>query len=88
MGSANDPSAREDPVASLEIARGLSESLGTPKSLRDLSISLDNVAEVERARGDLGTALAKYEESLAITRGLAESLRTPESLHDVCVRLV
>jgi tetratricopeptide (TPR) repeat protein len=52
-----------------------------------VSVSLDNVARIEHARGDLDAALAKYEESLGIRRALAESLGTPESLRDVSVSL-
>jgi hypothetical protein len=55
---------------SLEIRRRLAENLATPESLRDLSISLDNVAGIEHARGDVFAALAKRSESLDIRRRL------------------
>ena len=38
------------------IAEDLAERLGTPESQRDLSISLNNVAAIRRARGDLDDA--------------------------------
>ena len=48
-----------------------------------MSVSLDKVAGIEQARGDLDAALAKYEESLEIRRLLAEELGTPQSDADV-----
>ena len=48
-----------------------------------MSVSLNKVADIEQARGDLDSALAKYEESLAIARALADELETPESLRDL-----
>ena len=39
------------------IRRALAEELGTPQSRRDLSVSLNNVAGIEQARGDLDGAL-------------------------------
>ncbi len=42
-----------------------------------MSISLNKVAGIEEARGDLDAALAKYEESLEIRRALAEALGIP-----------
>ena len=61
--------------------------LGTPESRRDLSVSLDNVGRVARARGDWGAAGRAYEESLDLARELADSLGTPESLHDLVISL-
>ena len=57
--------------------------MGTPWSLRDLSVSLGRVAGIEEARVDFDAAHAKYVESLEIARGLAEELGTPESLRDL-----
>ena len=71
----------------LDLARGLVGVLGTPESRRDLSVSLDNVGRVARARGDWGAAGRAYEESLSIARELADSLGTPESLRDLVVSL-
>ena len=72
---------------SLDLARGLVDVLGTPESRRDLSVSLDNVGRVARARGDWGAAGRAYEESLGIDRDLADSLGTPESLRDLAISL-
>ena len=47
---------------------------GTPESLRDLSVSLDNVGRVAQAQGEWGEAGAAYRESLAIARQLVERL--------------
>jgi exonuclease VII small subunit len=58
-----------------------------PESFRDLSVSLNNIAGLEEANGDLAAALSKYEESLAIARRLAQELGTPESHRDVIVGL-
>jgi tetratricopeptide (TPR) repeat protein len=68
---------------SLGIARELAAELGTPESRRDVSFSLDNVAETEKARGNLDAALANYEESLRIARELAAELDTPQRRRDV-----
>ena len=38
--------------------------------MRDLSVSLDNVGNVERDLGDLGAARAAYRESLELRRQL------------------
>ena len=71
----------------LDLARGLADVLGTPESRRDLSVSLDNVGRVARARGDWDAAGRAYEESLGIRRGLADVLGTPESRRDLSVSL-
>jgi tetratricopeptide (TPR) repeat protein len=60
-------------------ARDLAESLGTPESLRDVSINLTKIADIEFSRGDGDAALAKYQEALEIFRSLAESLGNPGS---------
>ena len=43
-----------------------------PESLRDLSLSLNNVGRVAEARGDWSQAEALYREGLGIRRTLAE----------------
>ena len=74
-----EPAARE-----LErLARGLEELLGTPEARRDLSVALDNVGRVARARGEWGVAEVAYRESLEVRRGLEELLGTPEARQDV-----
>ena len=78
-----EPAARE-----LErLARGLEELLGTPEARRALSVSLDNVGRVARARGEWGAAEAAYQESLEVRRGLEELLGTPEARRDLSVSL-
>jgi tetratricopeptide (TPR) repeat protein len=74
---------------SLALRRQLVERLGgTPESLRDLSVSLDNVGGVAQAQGDWTEAESVYRESLALRRQLVERLGgTPESLRDLSVSL-
>ena len=72
---------------SLGIRRGFADSLGTPESRRDLSVSLENVGRVAEARRDWDSAARAYEESLGIRRGFADSLGTPESRRDLSVSL-
>jgi tetratricopeptide (TPR) repeat protein len=74
--------------AALAVRRRLAEELGTPESRRDVSVSLNNVARIEQARGALDAALAKYGESLGTRRRLSEELGTPESRRDVSVSLI
>jgi exonuclease VII small subunit len=61
--------------------------LGTPKSRSDVSVSLNHVAGIERARGNLDSALARYEEGLEIRRALMAKLGTPDSRHDASISL-
>lgn len=68
-------------------ARKLNQS-DTPESLRDLSISLDNVGDVAKQQGRWGDAQSAYEESLGIRRRLCAMLgETPEALRDLAVSL-
>ncbi|MEZ4409487.1 MAG: tetratricopeptide repeat protein [Polyangiales bacterium] len=56
---------------SLAIARRLLDAHGdSPQALRDLSVSLDNVGQVQQARGDLDAAERAFAESLATRRRL------------------
>lgn len=58
------------------------------ESLRDLSISLDNVGQVSRDLGELETARAAYAESLDLFRKLHSALGdTPQTLRDLSVSL-
>jgi exonuclease VII small subunit len=61
--------------------------LGTPQSRRDVNLSLERVADIEQARGDLDGALARYEEGLEIRRALMAELGTPQSRRDVSALL-
>ena len=60
----------------------------TPESLRDLSVSLDNVGNCLKALGRLEKAFESYSESLEIRRQLLKRVgETPESLRDLSVSL-
>ena len=72
---------------SLGVRRGLVDVLGTPESRRDLSVSLNNVGRVAKARGDWGAAAESYGEFLEAAWDLADSLGTPESLRDLVISL-
>lgn len=50
----------------LNVRRDLADRIGTPETLRDLSISLDNVGAVAQARGDWDRATTVYDESLTL----------------------
>ena len=71
----------------LHIRRTLVTELGTSQSRRNLSISLERIAKVEQARGDIDSALAHYEEGLEISRALMAELGTPQSRREVGVSL-
>jgi len=70
----------------LQIAKSR-RSRNLPNSRRDLSVSLNNVADILQARGDLSGAIENYEESLTIRRELARELGTSGSRRDVSVSL-
>ena len=60
----------------------------SPTALRDLSISLNNVAGIQARRGDLDPALTGYTESLDLARRLRDTYGdTPETLRDLSVSL-
>ena len=71
----------------LQIARELRGQLGTPQSLRDVSVSLERLGGIEVAEGNLSAARAFFEEGLQIRRELRGQLGTPESLRDVSLSL-
>ena len=73
---------------SVEIAKNLLTIPPSPESLRDLSVSLDNVGNVAQQQGRWNDAHENYKESLDIRRRLSEMLgETPESLRDLSVSL-
>ena len=60
----------------------------TPESLRDLSVSLDNVGNTAKALGDYTEARVHFTESLQIRQQIVERVgETPESLRDLSVSL-
>ena len=71
----------------LELSERLAEQAGTPEALRDLSISLNKVGGVRRARGDWPGAETAYTRSLELRERLAEPTGTPEALRDLSVSL-
>ncbi len=89
-----DPEARIDLgraeqlyLGALDETRALARELDTPEARRDVSVSLDNVANAARAKGDLAAAERLFAESLDIRRALARELDTPEARRDVSVSL-
>src|SRR5579875_232428 len=80
--------ARAIASKTLDIAREREKSIGSPQALRDLSVSLDNVGQVESDLGNLEAARAAYSESLELLRRLREVLGdTPQALRDLSVSL-
>ncbi|MGH3794775.1 MAG: tetratricopeptide repeat protein, partial [Pseudonocardiaceae bacterium] len=58
-----------------------------PESLRDLSVSLDNLGDVTRDLGDPATAATHYQHALDIGRRLADQLNTARAHRDLSVSL-
>ena len=79
----------EHSEAAVKIRRNILIADGEmPRSLRDLSISLDRVGDVRRAAGELASATVAHEESLALVRRLVDAYgETPESLRDLSISL-
>ena len=73
----------------LQLCRSIREILGdTPQALRDLSIALDKVGDVERDLGDLAAARDAWRESLDLRRQLRHAFGdTPQALRDLSVSL-
>jgi tetratricopeptide (TPR) repeat protein len=72
---------------SVELTRSRSDQLNTPQTLRDLSVSLNKLANIDYDRGDLDTAHTRYTESLQLRQRLANQLNTPGALRDLAVIL-
>ena len=69
-------------------AQALDISRNAPQSLRDLSVSLENVGNVARDLGQLEEARSAYAESLEISRQLKTLTGdSPQSLRDLSVSL-
>jgi len=90
LREANDVSAA---LEHLQHATGVWRSIlnrdgETPQTLRDLSLSLDEMGRIREAAGEMDAARAIYEESLAIDRGLTETVgETPQTLRALSVSL-
>ena len=74
-------------LESVDREQARSDALGSPESLRDLSVSLNNVGDIDRARGNLDNAHTAYTRSLTLRERLATQLNTPEALRDLSVSL-
>ncbi len=60
----------------------------SPTALRDLSVSLDNVAGIQQERGQLDDALTAYTESLTLSRRIHTTYGdTPQALRDLSISL-
>ena len=67
----------------------LSRDGETPQTLRDLSLSLDEIGHIHEIAGEMDAAKAAYEESLTIDRGLAKMVgETPQTLGDLTISLI
>ena len=71
----------------LAACRGRFEEVGTPESLRDVTVSLERLGGIEAQRGELDRAYGRFAEALEISRRLAEELDAPESRRDVSFSL-
>ena len=72
-----------------QIATYLYQLIGdTPQTLRDLSISLDRVADCQKELGQLPLALSHYQQSLELRQELRQQLGdTPQALRDLAISL-
>ena len=75
--------ARDVAIKVLAIARRLLAEEETPERLRDVSVTLSKIGNIEHDLGQYDKALVRYEESLAIDRRLLAEEETPERLRDV-----
>ena len=82
--------ARTVAMQVLELSRQLSVATGNaPESLRDLSMSLNNIGDVESAAGRGEQALAAYRESLELFLQLRQTLGdSPQVLRDLSISLI
>ncbi|MGH3897934.1 MAG: hypothetical protein ACRDTA_06690 [Pseudonocardiaceae bacterium] len=85
-----DPEIALDAAAALvELHRELVERYpDSPTALRDLSVSLNEVAGIQQERGQLDDALTAYTESLTLRRRILTTYGdTPQSLRDLSISL-
>ncbi len=88
-GSLDWETALDAAAALVELRRELvRRHPDSPTALRDLSVSLDNVAGIQQQRGQLDDALTAYTESLNLRRRILTSYGdTPQALRDLSVSL-
>ncbi len=88
-GSLDSEIALDAAAALVDLHRELvRRSPDSPPTLRDLSASLDNVADIQQERGQLDDALAAYTESLDLSRRIHTTYGdTPQSLRDLSIYL-
>ena len=85
MESGRLDQAHDNSIAVVDaLERRLAELDENPEALRDLSVSLERLGNVERNRGQLDSAYARYEKALQILQKvLAQTGETPEALRDL-----
>jgi tetratricopeptide (TPR) repeat protein len=88
-GALDHEVALEAAAALVELHRErVRRSPDSPTVLRDLSVSLDKVADIQRERGQLEDALTAYTESLTLARRIQTTYGdTPQSLRDLSISL-
>ncbi|HET8641307.1 MAG TPA: hypothetical protein VFM37_05190 [Pseudonocardiaceae bacterium] len=72
---------------SVDLKEQRAAAAGTPESLRDLSVSLNKLGDVDWARGDLDAASGRYARGLELAERLAALLGTPGALRDLAFSL-
>ncbi len=88
-GSLDEDMALDAATALVELRR---EQVGrhpdSPTALRDLSVSLNKVANIQRERGQLDDALSAYTQSLDLRQRILTTYGdTPQSLRDLSISL-
>ena len=83
------PAAAARYAEALQINERLAKLTGeSPEALREWSVSLERVGDVQRALGDLAGARERYEQSLAVRERLVKLTgESPEALRDWSVSL-
>ena len=83
------PAAKAAAQAALAQAERLVKLTGeSPEALRDWTVSLDKVGDVQRAMGDVAGARGRYEQSLEVSERLVKLTgESPEALSDLAIGL-
>ena len=83
------PAAAARHAEALQIMERLVKLTGeSPEALRDWSVSLNKVGDVQRALGDLAGARKRHEQSLAVRERLVKLTgESPEALRDLSISL-